>query len=190
MEASASLNLGWAAMQINHFDEAVDWSRTAYRSAVDLGAEDKVQIASGNLGWAYFQLGDDEKRARVMFLPKRKRAPQGWGICAMNSNGSIMLASSITIPATQPMPHQVLSPGARSGKADRQQGRHRVRAGRFGAGLDGDRKAGRSKRLSRSGHSLWRARVVIGWAANVMLTRGMLAAARHQDQQAGDALSR
>jgi CHAT domain-containing protein/tetratricopeptide (TPR) repeat protein len=73
LEASATLNLGWAAMQINHFDEAVDWSRTAYRSSVDLGAEDKVQIASGNLGWAYYQLGDSEK-ALGYFLEAEKSA--------------------------------------------------------------------------------------------------------------------
>jgi tetratricopeptide (TPR) repeat protein len=45
LEASASMNLGWAALQINHFDEAVDWSRSAYRAAVELGAENTAQIA-------------------------------------------------------------------------------------------------------------------------------------------------
>jgi CHAT domain-containing protein/tetratricopeptide (TPR) repeat protein len=73
MEASASLNLGWAALQINHYDEAIDWSKSAYSSAVELGAEDKEQIALGNLGWAYFQLGDDEK-ALGQFLEAEKVA--------------------------------------------------------------------------------------------------------------------
>lgn len=73
MEASATLNLGWAALQINHYDEAMDWSRSAHRAAVELGAEDKEQITSGNLGWAYFQLGDDE-RALEQFLEAEKTA--------------------------------------------------------------------------------------------------------------------
>jgi len=73
LEASAALNLGWAALQINHYDEAVDWSESAYQDAIELGAEDTVQIASGNLGWAYFELGDDE-RALAQFLEAEKSA--------------------------------------------------------------------------------------------------------------------
>jgi CHAT domain-containing protein len=73
LEASASINMGWAAMQVNRYDEAVDWSRSAYRAAVELGAEDKAQIALGNLGWAYYQLGDDE-RALEQFLEAEKTA--------------------------------------------------------------------------------------------------------------------
>jgi len=73
LEASAALNLGWAALQTDHFDEAVDWSTTAYRAGVELGAEDTVQGAAGNLGWAYFQLGDGE-RALDLFLEAEKSA--------------------------------------------------------------------------------------------------------------------
>ena len=72
-EASSALNLGWAALQIGHFDEALDWSRTAYLEGVKLGAEDIAQIALGNLGWAYYQLGDDE-RALDNFLEAEKNA--------------------------------------------------------------------------------------------------------------------
>ena len=73
LEATASLNLGFAALQINRYDEAVDWSRSAYRAANDLGAEGLAQVASGNLGWAYYQLGDDEK-ALELFLEAEKTA--------------------------------------------------------------------------------------------------------------------
>ena len=37
------------------------------------GAEDLEQNAAGNLGWAYFQLGDDE-RALQQFLKAEKSA--------------------------------------------------------------------------------------------------------------------
>lgn len=73
LEASAAMNLGWTALQMNRYDEAVDWSRVAYRESADLGAEDIMQGASGNLGWAYLQLGDSE-RALEMFLDAEQRA--------------------------------------------------------------------------------------------------------------------
>jgi len=73
LEARASLNLGWNSLQTGHFDEAAEWSKSGYRTAVELGAEDTAQIASGNLGWAYYQLGDDEK-ALGIFLDAGKDA--------------------------------------------------------------------------------------------------------------------
>ena len=73
LEANASLNLGFAALQINRYDESVDWSRSAYRAALELGADDLAQAAAGNLGWAYLQLGDDE-RALEQFLEAEKSA--------------------------------------------------------------------------------------------------------------------
>jgi len=44
-EATASLGLGWVALQADHFDEAVDWSKTARKTAEVIGAEDIAQIA-------------------------------------------------------------------------------------------------------------------------------------------------
>lgn len=73
LEASAALNLGWAAIQVEHYDEAVDWSRTAHNAAVELDAEDLAESSSGNLGWAYFRLGDTE-RALDLFLEAQKSA--------------------------------------------------------------------------------------------------------------------
>lgn len=72
-EAGALNNLGFAAMQTGHFDESLDWSRSAYRVALEFGAEDKAMIASGNLGWAFYELGDDEK-ALDQFLEAEKSA--------------------------------------------------------------------------------------------------------------------
>ena len=61
LEASAALNLGFTALQVDHFDEAVDWSQSAYRQAIGAGYQHLAQVAAGNLGWAYYQLGDDER---------------------------------------------------------------------------------------------------------------------------------
>jgi len=73
LESTASLNLGWAALQAGHFDEAIDWSKTAFRESSELGAEGTMQMALGNLGWAYYQLGDNEK-ALELFLEAEKTA--------------------------------------------------------------------------------------------------------------------
>jgi len=73
LEATTTLNLGFIAMQANHYDEAVDWSNLAYRQAVKFGYENSMQIAAGNLGWSYYELGDDE-RALEQFLDAGKAA--------------------------------------------------------------------------------------------------------------------
>ena len=73
LEATALVNLGWASLQNEHYDEAVGWSWSAHRNAMALSAEGLAQIASGNLGWAYYQLGDNE-RALEHFLEAEKAA--------------------------------------------------------------------------------------------------------------------
>ncbi len=73
LETTVTLDLGWLALQDEHFDESVDWSRNAYQIAVELGAEDLTENISGNLGWAYFGLGDAE-RALELFVEAEQRA--------------------------------------------------------------------------------------------------------------------
>jgi CHAT domain-containing protein len=75
LEATAALNLGWTALQVEHFDEAVEWSRAAYKISTELHAEDLAENSSGNLGWAYFRLGDTE-RALHLFLEAEKTATE------------------------------------------------------------------------------------------------------------------
>jgi CHAT domain-containing protein len=73
LEATVLLNMGAASLQNERYDEALDWSTKAYRLATATGAEDLAQVASGNLGWAYFKLGDRE-RALDLLLEAEKRA--------------------------------------------------------------------------------------------------------------------
>jgi CHAT domain-containing protein len=61
LRSTALLNLGAASLQQAHFDEAIDWSQSALNLASELGARDIMQVALGNLGWAYYRLGDPEK---------------------------------------------------------------------------------------------------------------------------------
>lgn len=67
LDASAVLNLGWTALQVDHFDEALEWLAIATQMSGKIGAEDLEEKCLGNLGWAYYQLGDDE-RALQQFL--------------------------------------------------------------------------------------------------------------------------
>jgi len=72
-EASALLDLSWSAEEQTHFDEALDWSDAAQRISVEHGFPDLAQAAQGNMGWAYYKLGDPEK-AEAMFTDARRQA--------------------------------------------------------------------------------------------------------------------
>jgi CHAT domain-containing protein len=61
LEATTLLNLGVGALREEHFDEALDWTDAAYRTSSALGAGVVAEKALGNLGWAYYYLGDSEK---------------------------------------------------------------------------------------------------------------------------------
>ena len=72
-QANSSMNLGYWALQTEHLDEAVDWSRISYQVASQHGYEGVAETAAGNLGFAWFQLGDGE-RALEQFQQAEKNA--------------------------------------------------------------------------------------------------------------------
>jgi CHAT domain-containing protein len=61
LEASALLNLSASSLKEEHFGEAADWADAAYQSSAAFGAASVATKALGNLGWAYYKLGDSEK---------------------------------------------------------------------------------------------------------------------------------
>jgi len=73
LEATALLNLGLGALSEQHFDEAIDWTDDAYRTSSSLDAGTIGTKALGNLGWAYYNLGDSEKSLELS-LEAEKRA--------------------------------------------------------------------------------------------------------------------
>jgi CHAT domain-containing protein/Tfp pilus assembly protein PilF len=73
LESNAWLNLSWVSLRDNHYDEAVSWSREAYTASLSLGNQNRAQAALGNLGWAYFELGDPQ-RALPLFVEAEQRA--------------------------------------------------------------------------------------------------------------------
>ncbi len=73
MEANTLLDLSWSADEQTHFDEALDWASAARQLSIPLGFADVTQTALGNMGWAYYKLGDLEK-AEGMLLDATRQA--------------------------------------------------------------------------------------------------------------------
>ncbi|MGC2639686.1 MAG: CHAT domain-containing tetratricopeptide repeat protein [Acidobacteriaceae bacterium] len=72
-EARALTNLAVTRLQQERFDEAIDWLRASDGIARPLGAEDILLTNTGDLGWAYYSLGDRE-RALTLFQDAESRA--------------------------------------------------------------------------------------------------------------------
>ncbi len=72
-EAAALLDLSHSAEEQAHFDEALDWANASRTIAVPHGFDGLAETALGNMGWAYYKLGDSEK-ALEAFVEARKQA--------------------------------------------------------------------------------------------------------------------
>jgi CHAT domain-containing protein/Flp pilus assembly protein TadD len=77
LEGNAALDLSWTALQVEKFDEAMDWARTSYRICTEAGAEGLQEKALGNLGWAYFNLGDGERALDLLIQAQKSAARRG-----------------------------------------------------------------------------------------------------------------
>jgi CHAT domain-containing protein/Tfp pilus assembly protein PilF len=181
LEATAFTNLGWAALQTGHFDEAIDWSQSAYRAANDLGAENLAQGALGNLGWAYYQLGDDE-RALELFLDAEKIAAK-LGIIRdelrwISTTGYVYHDSGDLARAEQSYRQALTLARQIDDKEGIVNALGDLAQVSVDAGKLDDASAYLDQEIPMAGAGSKLLKV------NVLLTQGMLAAARHQDQQA------
>jgi CHAT domain-containing protein len=75
LEVTSLLNIGLTVLRQNRFDEAIDWTEAAYQASTMVGAGGASQVALGNLGWAYYNLGDSE-RSLEFSVEAEKRASQ------------------------------------------------------------------------------------------------------------------
>jgi CHAT domain-containing protein len=73
LEANALVDLSWSADEQTHFDEALDWADDARRISTAHDFADVGQMALGNMGWAYYKLGDTDK-AEGMLAEARNQA--------------------------------------------------------------------------------------------------------------------
>jgi CHAT domain-containing protein/Tfp pilus assembly protein PilF len=72
-ETNALLDLSWSANEQTHFDQALDWAYAARQIAFAHDFADIAETALGNMGWAYYKLGDPEK-AEGMFIEAKSQA--------------------------------------------------------------------------------------------------------------------
>ncbi len=72
-EARALTNLANTYLYAERFDEAIDWLNASNRIAASLGADDILLTNTGNLGWAYYSLGD-RVRALALLQDAERRA--------------------------------------------------------------------------------------------------------------------
>jgi CHAT domain-containing protein/Tfp pilus assembly protein PilF len=72
-EAAALMNIANTCLFLQHYDEAIDWINASTRIAASLDAKDILLFNAGNLGWAYYSLGDRE-RAFALFEEAERRA--------------------------------------------------------------------------------------------------------------------
>ncbi len=61
LESYALLNLGYESLAEGRFDEAIDRSEAAYRTAKAVGARRLELITQINMSWSYYMLGDSDK---------------------------------------------------------------------------------------------------------------------------------
>jgi CHAT domain-containing protein len=93
LEATDLLNLGLVAVQMRHYDEALTLLGGATDVARPIRARVTLEVASGNLGLAYFHLGDFEKALSNFELAEREAKEIGttslqvdWSLDACHSN--------------------------------------------------------------------------------------------------------
>jgi CHAT domain-containing protein len=75
LESDSLLNLGAESLAQGRFDEAIDRSEAAYQVAKSIDAQILELVTQGNIGWAYYKLGDSDK-ALALFLDAEKLARQ------------------------------------------------------------------------------------------------------------------
>jgi CHAT domain-containing protein/tetratricopeptide (TPR) repeat protein len=75
LEAVALMKLSNTALLREHFEEAINWSDAAYSAGKALDARLIMEIVEGNLGWAYFKMGDSE-RSSSLYLEAYKHAQE------------------------------------------------------------------------------------------------------------------
>src|SRR5215471_13712057 len=61
LKSTSLLNLGAESLSQGRFDEAIDWTQAAHQVASALDSKAIDFVIEGNLGWAYYRLGDLEK---------------------------------------------------------------------------------------------------------------------------------
>lgn len=77
LESTSLLNLGYESLAQGRFDEAIDRSEASYQTAKSIGARVIELVTQGNMGWAYYRLGDSEKALQISLEAEKTAAQLG-----------------------------------------------------------------------------------------------------------------
>lgn len=66
LEAQTLINLSAVDLQLNHYEDAIAEAHAAAAIGKKIGAQQTTEIAQGNAGWAYYEIGDYQ-RALISF---------------------------------------------------------------------------------------------------------------------------
>ena len=90
LEASALSGMGVVATREGHYDEAIEWNRSAADLARSVGATGSLERALGNTGWNYAELGDYENALKS--YEQAQEASVKGGLLAEQTRWSMSIA--------------------------------------------------------------------------------------------------
>jgi CHAT domain-containing protein/Tfp pilus assembly protein PilF len=73
LEAASLGSLGLVATAQEHYDESIDWNRSALQLARRVEAQDSIAYTLGNMGWSYIEMGDYDE-ALALFVEAKQAA--------------------------------------------------------------------------------------------------------------------
>jgi CHAT domain-containing protein len=180
-EIVALNNLGFAEMQNGRYDEAVDWLLSAQQAATELRSDFWTHRVVGNLGWAYYQLGDNERALEQFHEAERSATRLGnlrdelkW----ITTAGYVYHDTGDSERATQSYRQTLDLARQIDSKEDIENALEDLARVSVETGKLNDASAYLDQVNSMESVS---GKQLSGY---VLLTKGMLAAASHQDQQA------
>ena len=77
LETSALGSLGLVATEQEHYDESIDWNRSALQLSISAGARSSSARILGNMAWGYFELGDFDNALTFFKQAEAKSAESG-----------------------------------------------------------------------------------------------------------------
>ena len=77
LESNARISLGNVSLAREHYDEAIDRSEAGYLVASSVDARRFELIARGNIGWAYYKLGNTDKALELFWESENLAAQMG-----------------------------------------------------------------------------------------------------------------
>jgi len=181
-EAAALSDLGGTCLYQERLDEAIDWLNASNHVANRLNAQEILMNNTGNLGWAYYQLGDRENALAMYSVAEQQAVRLGDTDDTINwlITSGYAFQDSHDLPRAIESYHRALELSKQTNKTEYMVDSLEDLAH---ASIDADRLNDADAYLHQLAPYL-RGNPNRLDVLDVMLAQGRIAAARHQDQQA------